>query len=36
MTPVIGILRDSAFQFYYPENLEALEAAGARWCLPAP
>ncbi|MFZ7124843.1 MAG: cobyrinate a,c-diamide synthase [Desulfobacterales bacterium] len=27
---VIGIIQDSAFQFYYPENLEALEAAGAR------
>jgi cobyrinic acid a,c-diamide synthase len=26
----IGILRDSAFQFYYPENLEALSRAGAR------
>jgi len=26
---VIGIVRDSAFQFYYPENLEALEAKGA-------
>jgi cobyrinic acid a,c-diamide synthase len=26
----IGILRDAAFQFYYPENLEALEQAGAR------
>ena len=25
----IGIIRDSAFNFYYPENLEALEAAGA-------
>ncbi|MDA8169251.1 MAG: cobyrinate a,c-diamide synthase [Nitrospiraceae bacterium] len=25
----IGVLRDSAFQFYYPENLEALEEAGA-------
>ncbi len=25
----IGILKDSAFQFYYPENLEALRAAGA-------
>jgi cobyrinic acid a,c-diamide synthase len=28
--PRIGILRDSAFQFYYPENLEALEAQGAQ------
>jgi len=26
----IGLLRDAAFSFYYPENLEALEAAGAR------
>jgi len=26
----IGILRDSAFQFYYPENIEALETAGAQ------
>lgn len=25
----IGILRDRAFTFYYPENLEALEDAGA-------
>lgn len=25
----IGIIRDSAFTFYYPENLEALEQAGA-------
>jgi len=25
----IGILRDRAFTFYYPENLEALEKAGA-------
>jgi len=25
----IGIFRDRAFTFYYPENLEALEAAGA-------
>ncbi|MFH2098270.1 MAG: cobyrinate a,c-diamide synthase, partial [Pseudomonadota bacterium] len=27
--PVVGVVRDSAFQFYYPENLEALTAAGA-------
>ncbi|OAQ21321.1 cobyrinate a,c-diamide synthase [Thermosulfurimonas dismutans] len=25
----IGVLRDKAFQFYYPENLEALSALGA-------
>jgi len=25
----IGVLRDRAFHFYYPENLEALENAGA-------
>ena len=25
----IGIIRDAAFTFYYPENLEALQAAGA-------
>lgn len=25
----IGVLRDAAFSFYYPENLEALQAAGA-------
>ncbi len=29
-TPVIGVIRDSAFQFYYPENIEALIAAGAK------
>ena len=34
--PVIGILRDSAFQFYYPENLEALEAAGAKLVFASP
>jgi cobyrinic acid a,c-diamide synthase len=26
---VIGIVRDAAFQFYYPENLEALQERGA-------
>ncbi|MGQ9688532.1 MAG: cobyrinate a,c-diamide synthase [Desulfobaccales bacterium] len=26
----LGVVRDAAFQFYYPENLEALEQAGAR------
>ena len=25
----IGVIRDSAFQFYYPENFEALSGAGA-------
>ncbi len=28
-TVKIGVLRDAAFQFYYTENLEALEDAGA-------
>ena len=27
--PRIGIIKDSAFQFYYPENIEALVDAGA-------
>jgi cobyrinic acid a,c-diamide synthase len=26
---VIGVIRDSAFQFYYPDNLEALKNLGA-------
>jgi cobyrinic acid a,c-diamide synthase len=26
----IGIIRDSAFQFYYPENIDALKRAGAQ------
>jgi cobyrinic acid a,c-diamide synthase len=29
-SPRIGVFRDSAFTFYYPENLEALERLGAR------
>ncbi len=29
-SPTIGIIQDSAFQFYYPENIEALRGAGAR------
>jgi len=27
--PIIGFIRDGAFWFYYPENLEQLEQAGA-------
>ncbi|NNL76160.1 MAG: cobyrinate a,c-diamide synthase [Desulfobacterales bacterium] len=27
--PKIGIIRDSAFQFYYPENIDALSDGGA-------
>lgn len=27
---VVGVIRDSAFQFYYPDNLAALENAGAK------
>ena len=29
-TTRVGVFRDSAFMFYYPENLEALAAAGAQ------
>jgi cobyrinic acid a,c-diamide synthase len=28
--PTVGVIRDSAFQFYYPENIEALATAGAK------
>ncbi len=28
--PVIGIIKDSAFQFYYPENIEELKKRGAQ------
>jgi len=34
--PVIGIIKDSAFQFYYPENIEALQAAGAETIMVSP
>ncbi|PIE70821.1 MAG: cobyrinic acid a,c-diamide synthase [Deltaproteobacteria bacterium] len=34
--PVIGVLKDSAFQFYYPENIEALTQAGARLVFVSP
>ena len=34
--PKIGIIRDSAFQFYYPENIEALEAQGAETIIISP
>jgi cobyrinic acid a,c-diamide synthase len=27
--PRVGVLRDAAFQFYYPDNIEALNQAGA-------
>ncbi len=28
----IGVIKDAAFQFYYPENLRALELCGASLC----
>ncbi|MGD9214113.1 MAG: cobyrinate a,c-diamide synthase [Desulfobacteraceae bacterium] len=34
--PCIGVIRDSAFQFYYPENLEALKNAGAQLVFTSP
>lgn len=34
--PRIGIIRDSAFQFYYPENLDALECSGAQLVYTSP
>jgi len=34
--PRVGILRDAAFQFYYPENIEALGAAGAQVVFTSP
>jgi len=36
LRPRIGIIKDSAFQFYYPENIEALEAAGAETIVISP
>jgi cobyrinic acid a,c-diamide synthase len=34
--PRIGVVRDSAFQFYYPENLDALVQAGAQLVITSP
>jgi len=34
--PRVGIIRDSAFQFYYQENLEALEGNGAELVFTSP
>ena len=34
--PLIGIIKDSAFQFYYPENIEALQSAGAKTLMISP
>ena len=28
--PTVGVVKDSAFQFYYPENLQGLSDSGAR------
>ena len=34
--PTVAVMQDAAFQFYYPENLEALERAGARLIMVSP
>lgn len=34
--PRIGIIMDSAFQFYYPDNIEALASAGAELVFVSP
>ncbi len=34
--PIIGIVRDSAFQFYYPENIESLYALDAELVFVSP
>jgi cobyrinic acid a,c-diamide synthase len=34
--PKIGIIKDSAFQFYYPENIDALRDAGAEIVFSSP
>jgi len=34
--PVIGIIKDSAFQFYYPDNLDALVREGAELVFTSP
>ena len=34
--PVIGIIKDSAFQFYYPDNFEALVLEGAKLAFISP
>lgn len=34
--PRVGVIRDSAFQFYYPENLAALADAGAQVVFTSP
>jgi cobyrinic acid a,c-diamide synthase len=34
--PRVGIIRDAAFQFYYPENIDALKDAGAQLIFTSP